>query len=297
MDDKATDHYATAGFDEPLTAYIEYSYEKDTNWQSMLDNGENLLWYYDKILDLASGSTAEAGKTLLPSGTRLTLVDRQTMQYYTYKTTGTEDLHKFDFAQMTTADGQTAFRPVYICDLLDMTVSDPVTEEAEGTTYYVIENDPAKATVRVGTTYYRRAEENDKDASKYRITITEASKSEARSEGYYLSVQVPETAGYSVINNRLNYGAISRKEGTLPAKIKSDEKKSGSGYVVYNGVEQKFTVSTTRVHNGYIMDDTAMEDSDSIKINLESKLKLTEAEKTDLTSLVLLRYIISLQSI
>lgn len=279
MNDEAANHYATAGFDEPLTAYIEYSYEKDTNWQSMLDNGENLLWSYDKILDLASGSTAEAGKTLLPSGTRLTLVDRQTKQYYTYTTTGTEDLHKFDFAQMTTADGQTAFRPVYICDLLNMKVSDPVTDEAEGTTYYVIENDPAKATVRVGTTYYRRAEENDKDASKYRITITEASKSEARSEGYYLTVQVPETTGYSVINNRLNYGAISRKEGTLPAKIKSDEKKSGSGYVVYNGVEQEFTVSTTRVHNGNIMGDTAMEDSDSIKINLESKLKLTEAGK------------------
>lgn len=279
MNDEAANHYATAGFDEPLTAYIEYSYEKDTDWQSMLDNGENLLWSYDKIMDLASGSTAEAGKTLLPSGTRLTLVDRQTKRYYTYKTTGTEDLHKFDFAQMTTADGQTAFRPVYICDLLNMKVSDPVTDEAEGTTYYVIENDPAKATVRVGTTYYRRAEENDKDASKYRITITEASKSEARSEGYYLTVQVPETTGYSVINNRLNYGAISRKEGTLPAKIKSDEKKSGSGYVVYNGVEQEFTVSTTRVHNGNIMGDTAMEDSDSIKINLESKLKLTEAGK------------------
>lgn len=279
MNDEATNHYATAGFDEPLTAYIEYSYEKGTNWQSMLDNGENLLWSYDKIMDLASGSTAEAGKTLLPSGTRLTLVDRQTKQYYTYKTTGTEDLHKFDFAQMTTADGKTAFCPVYICDLLDMTVSDPVTEEEEGTTYYVIENDPAKATVKVGTTYYRRAEENDKDASKYRITITETSKSEARSEGYYLTVQVPETTGYSVINNRLNYGAISRKEGTLPAKIKSDEKKSGSGYVVYNGVEQEFTVSTTRVHNDNIMDDTAMEDSDSIKINLESKLKLTEAGK------------------
>lgn len=279
MNDEAANHYATAGFDEPLTAYIEYSYEKDTNWQSMLDNGENLLWSYDKIMDLASGSTAEAGKALLPSGTRLTLVDRQTKQYYTYTTTGTEDLHKFDFAQMTTADGQTAFRPVYICDLLDMKVSDPVTDEAEGTTYYVIENDPAKATVRVGTTYYRRAEENDKDASKYRITITEASKSEARIEGYYLTVQVPETTGYSVINNRLNYGAISRKEGTLPAKIKSDEKKSGSGYVVYNGVEQEFTVSTTRIHNDNIMDDTAMEDSDSIKINLESKLKLTEAGK------------------
>lgn len=279
MNDEAANHYATAGFDEPLTAYIEYSYEKDTDWQSMLDNGENLLWSYDKIMDLASGSTAEAGKTLLPSGTRLTLVDRQTKRYYTYKTTGTEDLHKFDFAQMTTADGKTAFCPVYICDLLDMTVSDPVTEEEEGTTYYVIENDPAKATVKVGTTYYRRAEENDKDASKYRITITETSKSEARSEGYYLTVQVPETTGYSVINNRLNYGAISRKEGTLPAKIKSDEKKSGSGYVVYNGVEQKFTVSTTRVHNGSEMNDTVMENGDSVKIKLQSTLKLTEAGK------------------
>ena len=279
MNDEATNHYATAGFNEPLTAYIEYSYEEDTNWQSMLDNGENLLWSYDKIMDLASGSTAEAGKTLLPSGTRLTLVDRQTKQYYTYTTTGTEDLHKFDFAQMKTADGQTAFRPVYICDLLNMKVSDPVTEEAEGTTYYVIENDPAKATVRVGTTYYRRAEEKDKDASKYRITITEASKSEARSEGYYLTVQVPETAGYSVINNRLNYGAISRKEGTLPAKITSDEKKSGSGYVVYNGVEQKFTVSTTRVHNGSEINDTVMENGDSVKIKLQSTLKLTEAGK------------------
>ena len=279
MNDETTNHYATAGFDEPLTAYIEYSYEKDTDWQSMLDNGENLLWYYDKILDLASGSTAEAGKTLLPSGTRLTLVDRQTKQYYTYTTKGTEELHKFDFAQMSTADEKIKFCPVYICDLLDMTVSDAVTEETEGTTYYVVETDPAKATVRVGTTYYRRAEENDKGVSKYRITINEASKSEARSEGYYLTVQVPETAEYSVINNRLNYGSISRKEGTLPAKITSDEKKSGSGYVVYNGVEQVFTVSTTRIHNGSETSDTVMENGDSVKIKLQSTLKLTEAGK------------------
>ena len=38
-------------------------------------------------------------------------------------------------------------------------------------------------------------------------------------------------------------------------------------------------MSTSRIHNGNIMVDTAMEDSDSIKINLESKLKLTEAGK------------------
>ncbi len=285
MNDKATNHYATAGFDEPLTAYIEYSYEKDTDWQSMLDNGENLLWYYDKIMDLASGSTAASGKTLLPSGTRLTLVDKQTKQYYTYTTTGTEDLHTFNFAQMKTSDGKTAFCPVYICDLLDMKVSDPVAEETEGTTYYVIENDPKKATVRVGTTYYRKAEENDKDVAKYCITIDEASKSEARSEEYYLTVQVPETTGYSMINNRLNYGAFSRKEGTLPAKITSDAAQSGSSYLIYKGVEQTFKISTSRVHNGSSMDDTIMENRDSVKIKIESTLKLTEAGKEQFAKL------------
>lgn len=285
MNDKATNHYATAGFDEPLTAYIEYGYEKDTDWQSMLDNGENLLWYYDKIMDLASGSTAASGKNLLPSGTRLTLVDRQTKQYYTYTTTGTEDLHTFNFAQMRTSDGKTEFCPVYICDLLDMTVSGPVKDETEGTTYYVIENDPAKATVRVGTTYYRKAEENDKNAEKYCITIDEASKSEARSEGYYLTVQVPETTGYSIINNRLNYGAFSRKEGTLPAKITSDAAQSGSSYLVYKGVEQTFKISTSRVHNGSSMDDTIMENRDSVKIKIESTLKLTEAGKEQFAKL------------
>ena len=285
MNDKATNHYATAGFDEPLTAYIEYSYEKDTDWQSMLDNGENLLWYYDKIMDLASGSTAASGETLLPSGTRLTLVDRQTKQYYTYTTTGTEDLHTFNFSQMMTPDGKTAFCPVYICDLLDMKVSGPVAEETEGTTYYVVENDPDKATVSVGTTYYRRAEANDKNAEKYCITIDEASKSEARSEGYYLTVQVPETTGYSIINNRLNYGAFSRKEGTLPAKITSDTAQSGSSYLVYKGIEQTFKISTSRVHNGSSMDDTIMENRDSVKIKIESTLKLTEAGKEQFAKL------------
>ena len=85
----------------------------------MLDNGENLLWYYDKILDLASGSTSAAGTTLLPAGTRLTLVDRQTMQYYTYTTKGNEDFHKFNLSnlQLPSAESSTAsednnFKPI-----------------------------------------------------------------------------------------------------------------------------------------------------------------------------------------
>ena len=291
MNDNDKDHYATAGFNEPLTAYIEYSYEKETDWQSMLDNGENLLWYYDKVLDLAFGSNEESGKKLLPTGTRLTLVDRQTMQYYTYTTTEEEDFHKFNLSklQLPSAESSAApedknFKPVYICDLLGLTVTQADSPD-EANTYYVKADSKDTATVRVGNEYYRKAEEKDiKDekATKYSIAISKDSSAEqeARKESYFLTIQVPANKEYSVINNRLNYySEIKRTKGTLPAVIKSEKDQSGSAYVIYDGVSQTFTISTSRIHNGNIMVDTAMEDSDSIKINLESKLKLTEAGK------------------
>ena len=281
MNDEKANHYATADFDEPLTAYIEYTYDEDTDWQAMLDNGENLLWHYDKILDLASGSTAENGKTLLPKGTRLTLVDRQTKQYYTY-TTETEDEHNFNLANMKTPDGTTAFAPVDICDLLGLTVSGPVKEE-EGKTYYVKTN-KNDATVKVENEYYRKAQESDTNAGKFSITIGTSSQTKAWSEGYFLTIQIPKTDGVSIVNNRLNYAQISRKSGTLPASIKTETNSSGdsvssSGYIVYKGVDQTLTVSTSRIHNGTVMDDTVMENGDSIKIKLESKLMLTDQGK------------------
>lgn len=277
MDDDKTNHYATAGFDEPLTAYIEYTYDQDTDWQSMLDNGENLLWSYDKILDLAYNSTGT-----LPKGTQLTLVDRQTKQYYTYTMSGNEDVHNFNLSQMQTPDGK-SFTPVDICDLLGLTVSDPVTDETEGAAYYVRETDKKNATVRVGTEYFRKATEADTNEPKYRITA--AGNREARIEGYYLTVQIPTTDGITIVNNRLNYAPLSRKEGTLPASIKTKTDANGtptssSGYPVYKGIDQKLEVSTSRIHNGSDMgSDTVMENGDSIKIMLKSKLKLTDAGK------------------
>ena len=268
-------HYATAGFDEPLTAYMEYNYDKDTDWQSMLDNGENLLWYYDKQLNLAEGSSADAG-TLLPAGTKLTLVDRQTTQYYTYTARAGEDVHSFDLSRLTAPDG-TAFSPVYICDLLGLKAETADTGDS-GSTYYVVESDKTKATIRIGDTYYRKAEDKD-TGEKYKITADSELTKKGCSESYYLTIRIPETENVSVINNRLNYAAVTRKEGALPARIYSKPEKSGSNYVVYNGVEQTLTVQTNRVHNGSDMGDTAMENGDGIKIKLQSRLKLTEAGK------------------
>ena len=278
MTDTSRNHYATAGFNEPVTAYMQYSYEKETDWQSMLDNGENLLWYYDKILDLASGSTAGTDATLLPKGTRLTLVDRQTKQYYTYTTTGGEDFHNFNLADMEAPDDAGAaqkFRPVYICDLLGLQ-AEKVPDTKDGVTYYVKETEISKATVRIGSDYYRQAEEKD-TGDKYRITMEDSSKTQARTEEYYLTIQIPETKGVSIVNNRLYAAAMSRKEGTLPSVIKSDKDINSSAYVVYNGVQQSFSISTSRIHNGSAAGDTAMENGDGIKISLTGKMWLTEA--------------------
>lgn len=292
MTDISRNHYATADFNEPLTALIEYSYEKETDWQSMLDNGENLLWYYDKVLDLASGSSGNTQK-LLPEGTRLTLVDRQTKQYYIYTIDGNKDLHRFNLANMTvpgsTGQGQTPqkFAPVYICDLLGLK-ADLVLELEDGTTYYVKETDSSKATVRIGADYYRKAEEKDKDAEKYRMTIPETDtslNSQEWKEEYYLTIQIPKTDGVSIVNNRLYAATMSRKEGTLPAVIKSDKDADSSAYVVYNGVQQTFSISTSRIHNGSPMGDTAMENGDGIKIKLTGKLWLTEAGQAQFKSL------------
>ena len=292
MTDISRNHYATADFNEPLTALIEYSYEKETDWQSMLDNGENLLWYYDKVLDLVSGSSGDT-KKLLPKGTKLTLVDRQTKQYYIYTTDGNEDLRSFNLANMTvpgsTGQGQTPqkFAPVYICDLLGLK-ADLVLEPQDGTTYYVKETDPSKATVRIGADYYRKAEEKDKDAEKYRMTIPETDtflNSQEWKEEYYLTIQIPKTDGVSIVNNRLYAATMSRKEGTLPAVIKSDYDADSSAYVVYNGVQQTFSISTSRIHNGSPMGDTAMENGDGIKIKLTGELWLTEAGRAQFKSL------------
>ena len=295
MTDTSNNHYATAGFNEPVTAYMEYRYEEETDWQSMLDNGENLLWYYDKILDLASGSTSAAGTTLLPAGTRLTLVDRQTMQYYTYTTTGKEDFHNFKLTYMTAPGTDSAgkpspFAPVFICDLLELKAEE-ASNQTDGATYYVQETDHSKATVRVGADYYRKATDDDvKDGNVKRYKITVPSKNgkpivKERTESYYLTIQIPDTNDLSIVNNRLYAATMSRKEGTLPAVIKSDQATDSSAYVVYNGVQQSLTIYTSRIHNGSDTGDTAMENGDGIKISLTGKLWLTEAGKSQFKSL------------
>ena len=272
-------NYATADFDEPVTAYMEYNYNRmGTEWQNMLDDGEDLLWFYDKYLDLAQGSSAE---TPLPAGTRLTLVDRQTGTYYSSQVKDGDNVHRLNLSELKDYNGK-AFAPVPICDLLGI----KVTTYSDSGTAYVVEANPENATVRVGETYYRVASETD-EGTKYALTvgndIPSVDKAEnylPKGEGYYLTIQVPKTEGVDALNHYLgNTGVILKSGNGAPAAL--IRKSSSSSYVLYEGVTQNFKpISTVRMISGETAsDDVVMENGDSIRISLECELSLTDAGK------------------
>lgn len=65
---------AFESFDAPVTTYFKYSYYKSANeWEKMLNNGDSLLWSFDKKLYLIGDSATDSG--VLTDDTKLTLVD------------------------------------------------------------------------------------------------------------------------------------------------------------------------------------------------------------------------------
>lgn len=269
-------NYATAGFDEPVTAYIEYNYDrKAEDWNKMLASGDNLQWYYDKVLELAYGKT-------LPEGTRLTLVDRQTGQYYTHTLDSSDKVHEFNLSTMLDSDGN-PFAPVCVSDLLGL----KATKDTNGTYVKVTEG----GTIIVEGEQYRIAIEED-EGDRYTISVDSSLIDSSsgtnylrKGEGYYLTIQVPKTDDLSVVNNPLRFysNVLSGSTASAPlAYIKTVQVGMGEGatYVIYDGVQQSdFTVRTCRVRNGSEYNDTKMEDGDSIKVTLTSTLKLNDAAK------------------
>ena len=116
------DSYVTAGFDEPVTAYIQYTYDRTpAEWQTALGIENGCDWYYEKVLNLTTNDST------LPTGTRLTLVDQQTGRVYTDTLTGEENQRAYNLNNMTAPDGSTPFTPVSVSALLEKGADDKVT--------------------------------------------------------------------------------------------------------------------------------------------------------------------------
>ena len=234
---------AFESFDAPVTTYFKYSYYKSANeWEKMLNNGDSLLWSFDKKLYLIGDNAADSG--VLTDDTKLTLVDANNNDK-TYHSTASD-------AKFNKTTGEldliniSGFKPVTMNDVLLRYASVTAKESSDGT---LVEADEATATVKTSDgKYYRPA--GEAETGNYKITVSANSDTPKNdndemiiSESYYLTITIPETgSSKKVIKNFVNYysGNTSRKlNGNLPTHLVD----SNTGtYVIANFFKQEVSV-------------------------------------------------------
>lgn len=185
---------AFESFDAPVTTYFKYSYYKSANeWEKMLNNGDSLLWSFDKKLYLIGDNAIDSG--VLTDDTKLTLVDANNNDKTYHSTASDAKFNKTTGElDLTNISG---FKPVTMNDVLLRYASVTAKESSDGT--LVEADDEATATVKTSDgKYYRPAGENE--TVTYKITVSANSDTPKNdndemiiSENYYLTINIPET--------------------------------------------------------------------------------------------------------
>lgn len=156
---------AFESFDAPVTTYFKYSYYKSANeWEKMLNNGDSLLWSFDKKLYLIGDNATDSG--VLTDDTKLTLVDANNNDKTYHSTASDAKFNKTTGElDLTNISG---FKPVTMNDVLLRYASVTAIEASDGT---LVEADEATATVKTSDgKYYRPAGENE--TGTYKITVS-----------------------------------------------------------------------------------------------------------------------------
>lgn len=238
---------AFESFDAPVTTYFKYSYYKSASeWEKMLNNGDSLLWSFDKKLYLIGDNAADSG--VLTDDTKLTLVDANNNDK-TYHSTASDS--KFNKTtgelDLTNISG---FKPVTMNDVLLRYASVTAKESSDGT---LVEADEATATVKTSDgKYYRPAGEGE--TGTYKIIVTANSDTPKNdndemiiSENYYLTIIIPENEGSKkVIKNFVNYysGNKPRKlNGNIPTNLVQVTNNDTGAYVIANFFTQLVSVT------------------------------------------------------
>ena len=239
---------AFESFDAPVTTYFKYSYYKSANeWEKMLNNGDSLLWSFDKKLYLIGDSATDSG--VLTDDTKLTLVDANNNDKTYHSTASDAKFNKTTGElDLTNISG---FKPVTMNDVLLRYASVTAKESSDGT--LVEAADEATATVKTSDgKYYRPAGENETGA--YKITVSANSDTPKNdndemiiSESYYLSIIIPENEGSKkVIKNFVNYysGNKPRKlNGNIPTNLVQVTNNDTGAYVIANFFTQLVSVT------------------------------------------------------
>lgn len=239
---------AFESFDAPVTTYFKYSYYKSANeWEKMLNNGDSLLWSFDKKLCLIGDSATDSG--VLTDDTKLTLVDANNNDKTYHSTASDAKFNKttgeFDLTNIS------GFKPVTMNDVLLRYASVTAKESSDGT--LVEADDEATATVKTSDgKYYRPAGENE--TVTYKITVSANSDTPKNdndemiiSENYYLTINIPETgSSKKVIKNFVNYysGNKPRKlNGNIPTNLVQVTNNDTGAYVIANFFTQLVSVT------------------------------------------------------
>lgn len=238
---------AFESFDAPVTTYFKYSYYKSANeWEKMLNNGDSLLWSFDKKLYLIGDSATDSG--VLTDDTKLTLVDANNNDKTYHSTASDAKFNKTTGElDLTNISG---FKPVTMNDVLLRYASVTAIEASDGT---LVEADEATATVKTSDgKYYRPAGESETGI--YKITVSANSDTPKNdndemiiSENYYLTIIIPKNEGSKkVIKNFVNYysGNKPRKlNGNIPTNLVQVTNNDTGAYVIANFFTQLVSVT------------------------------------------------------
>lgn len=239
---------AFESFDAPVTTYFKYSYYKSANeWEKMLNNGDSLLWSFDKKLYLIGDSATDSG--VLTDDTKLTLVDANNNDKTYHSTASDAKFNKTTGElDLTNISG---FKPVTMNDVLLRYASVTAKESSDGT--LVEADDEATATVKTSDgKYYRPA--GEAETGTYKITVSANSDTPKNdndemiiSENYYLTINIPETgSSKKVIKNFVNYysGNKPRKlNGNIPTNLVQVTNNDTGAYVIANFFTQLVSVT------------------------------------------------------
>lgn len=239
---------AFESFDAPVTTYFKYSYYKSANeWEKMLNNGDSLLWSFDKKLYIIGDSATDSG--VLTDDTKLTLVDANNNDKTYHSTASDAKFNKTTGElDLTNISG---FKPVTMNDVLLRYASVTAKESSDGT--LVEATGEATATVKTSDgKYYRPA--GEAETGTYKITVSaniDTPKNDNDemiiSENYYLTINIPETGSTKkVIKNFVNYysGNKPRKlNGNIPTNLVQVTNNDTGAYVIANFFTQLVSVT------------------------------------------------------
>ena len=257
---------------EQVTLLFSFDYQRNVEgWKNSIENGENLLWSFNKCITLDNYSSQGEAKGTLPPGTKLTLVDRSNKDqaYFGYSS----DLMEGSTLYLSNMTGS---NEPYLCDGLGLTYA----EDNAGK--FIEVGKDASPTVRVadanGVFHYFRLAKGE-EQQHYSITV-----GKELQEQYYLTVQTPdgtESQRNSIVNIAVRCPdklPVPDNNGLPTKRVKND---GGEEYARFSN-ENRFVLGNFFQQNIQVTaksEELMSSDANTIRADLTATITFVNGQK------------------